>query len=204
LKEIKIPFQDAFREKMLSGVKTMTSRTKHYTQDEGDYFNIFGATFVITRLYRMHLCDIAEECWYQEGCESPDHFRVIWNRLHPRKGWQPNQLVCCHEFRKMTKPLVPVMPLLTDEQMKDTEPKDIPACEQRMFGCHACSAKCPQIAEAQRDADMDWHNEVVAEILKHLNMRDVGGEHPEWAMSDKEYQELKSEYLPKRKEYDEK
>ena len=41
-----IPFRPEFKDKMLKGLKTATSRTKKYG-NAGDTFNAFGATFRI-------------------------------------------------------------------------------------------------------------------------------------------------------------
>lgn len=70
MNEIKIPFQDWFKGAMLAGVKTMTSRTKFYTQNEGDYFKAFGCTFVITKLFRRFYLHLVES-----------HFILLANML---------------------------------------------------------------------------------------------------------------------------
>ena len=51
--------------------------------------------------------------------------------------------------------------------------------------------------EAQRDKDVVFYGTLIREIIElfidTLNMRDVGGVEPEWAISNKEYQTLQSQ-----------
>lgn len=96
---IDIPFQPEWYNKMLSGKKTCTSRTKKYG-NVGDTFNIFGATFKIVDILYLPLNFISHSLYKEEGCDSPDKFIEIWVKLHPRKGWVPTQLVYAHKFRK--------------------------------------------------------------------------------------------------------
>ena len=96
---INIPFQYSFKDKMLNNGKTCTSRTKKYG-NPGDKFEIFGATFVITKITRLSLNFIANHLFEEEGCNSPGNFRSVWLTLHERSGWRPLQRVYVHFFRK--------------------------------------------------------------------------------------------------------
>lgn len=105
--EVKIPFQERWREKMLSGPtmlrgvpKTCTSRTSPYGQP-GDTFQAFGATFELLAVRPLTLGVVAMYFAPAEGCASPDAFKEVWIELHPRKGWKPNQLVYVHQFRRL-------------------------------------------------------------------------------------------------------
>lgn len=98
--KVKIPFKEQFRQAMLSGRKTMTSRTKRYGEVE-DTFDAFGATFQITDVMRCSLMLVANEYYLDEGCDSSEDFVKIWEKIHPRRGFDPNQGVYVHTFEKM-------------------------------------------------------------------------------------------------------
>ena len=52
-----------------------------------------------------------------------------------------------------------------------------------------------------READLiEAKAEVAREILGKMNMRDVGGVNPEWALSDKQYKDFESHCLPEGEE----
>jgi len=99
--QISIPFKERFREPMLSGVKTMTSRTKHYGQP-GDWFNAFGATFVLTSIINRHF-DYILEHWKEEGCVSKEDFLIVWHEIHPRHKVNVSDLFWTHTFQNVSK-----------------------------------------------------------------------------------------------------
>lgn len=98
-REVKIPFQLEFKEPMLSGKKTMTTRPKKYGQP-GDWFKAFGATFLLTEVYQVHLNLVAFTCYNEEGFNSPQEFRECWDKLHPHVTFEekPNRPVYLHRF----------------------------------------------------------------------------------------------------------
>ena len=100
--EIQIPFQEQFKDAMLTGTKTKTSRTKKYGTI-GDKFKAFGAEFIIVNQEEEKLQYVADHYYKDEGFERPEQFINIWVELHPRKGWDPNQKVWVHEFMRMDK-----------------------------------------------------------------------------------------------------
>jgi len=100
--EVKIPFRWRFRGPMLSGKKTMTSRTSKMGQ-AGDTFTAFGHRFEITRVQLLTLDEISEKYWREEGVESPSQFVIVWNSIHPVKRFVKDQLVFSHIFKRLEK-----------------------------------------------------------------------------------------------------
>jgi len=94
-----IPFKDMFRELMLTGTKTMTSRTRKYGEI-GDIFQIFGTTFEIVNVCQKSLDVVAWLHYREEGAESPSEFMKGWATIHPIKGYVPTQQVWVHQFRR--------------------------------------------------------------------------------------------------------
>lgn len=98
-REVNLPFNDRFRDQMLKGLKTMTSRTKRYGET-GNTFAAFGATFLIRVTTQFTLGEIARYFYRNEGFSSPEEFIAFWNEIHPRKGYDPEQKVYVHDFSK--------------------------------------------------------------------------------------------------------
>jgi hypothetical protein len=97
--QIQIPFMEMFREKMLSGKKTWTSRTRKYGAP-GDTFMAFGSTFELVNVMEMRLGVVAWLHHRDEGCNSQEEFVECWKQIHPRKGYVPSQVVWIHQFKK--------------------------------------------------------------------------------------------------------
>ena len=97
---IVIPFQERWRELMLDGVKTCTSRNKRYGW-LGDTFEVFGEAFLLTAVEELYLKDVSEVLFIEEGCKSPEEFEGVWKKLHPRKGWWAYQKVWVHHFEQL-------------------------------------------------------------------------------------------------------
>jgi uncharacterized protein YqfB (UPF0267 family) len=98
--KVVISFLERFRESMLNSIKTLTSRTKRMGK-EGDTFEAFGATFQLTDVRRITLFYVANHAYRQEGMQSKEEFIEVWKQIHPRKGYDPNQLVWVHQFKKI-------------------------------------------------------------------------------------------------------
>lgn len=98
--KVKIPFKPDFENALLFGNKTWTSRTKRYG-DKGDSFEAFGATFLIEKVFKESLGNIASYHFKEEGCGSRQEFINIWRKIHPRKGFDPSQMVWVHQFIKL-------------------------------------------------------------------------------------------------------
>ena len=92
-----LPFQAEFEEAIRSGRKTMTTRTRRYGR-VGDILDTpFGPVGLVS-LIPVNLAVVRDHYWRQEGLESPEDFAATWKRLHPRKGFDPDQRVWLHEF----------------------------------------------------------------------------------------------------------
>ena len=101
-KRVNIPFLPQFEKPMLSGQKTITSRTRRYGQT-GDTFLAWGEVFEIREVTRL-LLSLVRDCYYhQEGFPSPEAFQACWEALHPAKGYDPEQVVFAHSFMKLEK-----------------------------------------------------------------------------------------------------
>lgn len=98
MKQVEIPFLARFEQPMLTGKKTLTTRTHQYG-DVGDWFVAFGAKFQITAIARM-LLSSAPDLWAKEGVESREEFMRVWSSLH-RGVWNPALSVYVHGFKKM-------------------------------------------------------------------------------------------------------
>lgn len=93
-----IPFMPEFKDRMLAGQKTATTRNKRYGHG-GDLFSAFGHTFRLTKVDKVYLQDVASTFYKQEGFETQQEFVDVWVKLHPRKGWQFDQEVWLHQFK---------------------------------------------------------------------------------------------------------
>lgn len=97
---VKIPFLERFREPMLNGIKTMTSRTKKYGE-KGDWFDAFGATFRIDLVEKSLFQTIANIHWKDEGCSSYEDFLAVWKQIHPRREIKDCDEFWVHSFHKV-------------------------------------------------------------------------------------------------------
>lgn len=100
----RFPFVPRFREAILAGRKTATTRTKRYG-GQWDRFDIGGdRTIMLTAPpARLTLGGIALNRWRSEGCKSPEDFMKAWADLHPTRGYQGLDLVWFHRFRLVEK-----------------------------------------------------------------------------------------------------
>lgn len=95
-----IPFRNDFRAALETGAKTATTRTGRYGE-EGDTFNAFGMTFVLTDVRKVELGYVARYFHQREGTKSPEEFIRIWREIHPRAGFRPKTIVYLHLFRRV-------------------------------------------------------------------------------------------------------
>lgn len=99
--QITIPFKERFREPMLNGTKTWTSRTKAYGQI-GDWFNAFGQTFVLTYVGKYMFQTIVNLHWKDEGCNSKEDFLAVWREIHPKRELKDCELFWVHIFQNVS------------------------------------------------------------------------------------------------------
>ncbi len=97
---ILIPFREEFRDLLLTGGKTATSRNTGYGAP-GTVFEAFGARFVITAIRRLTLREVAEKHFAEEGLESAEEFVDVWQKVYPFRGFDPDHRVWYHEFRRV-------------------------------------------------------------------------------------------------------
>ena len=93
----RLPFRPEFEEAVRSGQKTVTSRTRRYGS-VGDVLDTPFGLVRLTGLYQARLANVRDNFWRREGVASPEEFVEIWTRLHPHKGFDPDQFVWVHEF----------------------------------------------------------------------------------------------------------
>ena len=96
---VRIDFMPRWRRPMRNGKKTMTARTRK-KGEVGDVFWAFDAWFRITNVQRVRLRFVRNN-WQYEGMESPEEFEAVWRKLHPRRGFHPNDWVWLHEFKRI-------------------------------------------------------------------------------------------------------
>jgi hypothetical protein len=103
MSKVVIPFREEFREKMLKGFKTATTRMKKYG-DKGDTFEAFGATFEIVEAMNVYLSQVATWFFESEGFETRRAFVKCWKKIHPKKGYDSGQVVWLHLFQRRLPP----------------------------------------------------------------------------------------------------
>jgi len=97
---ITIPFLPEFEERMLSGQKIATSRTKKYGNG-ADLFCAFGHSFQLTKVDKVYLGDVAATFYKQEGFDSQADFMECWRKLHPRRN-RYDTVIWLHQFKKVS------------------------------------------------------------------------------------------------------
>ena len=98
--EISIPFDKKLIPPLLSGTKTVTSRSKPYGT-AGDQFVVEGKRFELTNIVRMPLGVVYDRLWEPSGAEDGFDFIKIYNRLHPGKPYDPFREVYVHFFKEV-------------------------------------------------------------------------------------------------------
>lgn len=93
---------DEFEDAMKSRIKRCTSRNKRYGEP-GDTFKKWGAEFELTDVKHFTLHLVADMYYESEGFDRPSEFIKCWEKLHPKKGYEPNKQVWVHFFRKVMK-----------------------------------------------------------------------------------------------------
>lgn len=97
--QIDIPFHKEMKYALLNHDKDCTSRNKKYGKP-GDFFILENRKFVIDRIIKMNLIEVAHMLYKREGFTSPEKFKEYWNMLHPIKGFDPLKEVYVHFLRE--------------------------------------------------------------------------------------------------------
>lgn len=97
---ISIPFRPDFKEALLSDRKTATTRTKPYGK-AGDRFWAVGALFELQDVSQVSLSFVAHGLWREEGLSSSEEFMHVWKQIHPLRGYDPDQRVWLHRFKRL-------------------------------------------------------------------------------------------------------
>lgn len=97
MKEIQIPFNKWSAERLSSGQKVCTSRTKKYGEPM-DFFVVDGKRYVLMRILELPLWFIVRYLWHQEGASSPEEFVKVWKSIHPRAKIRTDILFYVHFF----------------------------------------------------------------------------------------------------------
>ena len=92
-----IPFLEEFREDVIKGKKTFTTRSKRYGEP-GDTFDAFGRTFKLINVNKRTLRFVRDYLYGVEGCSSPEEFERVWVKIHPRRGFVPDDKKWVHSF----------------------------------------------------------------------------------------------------------
>jgi hypothetical protein len=98
LKTIDLPFRPEFKERMLEGIKTATSRTRQYGEP-GDSFSAFGANFTIEKVLHIPLRVVINYWHRSEGFSTPQGFMECWAQIHPRAKFDLDTKVFLHQFK---------------------------------------------------------------------------------------------------------
>jgi hypothetical protein len=123
--QIFIPFQSEFKEPMLSGKKTATTRPTRYGYP-GDWFPAFGKFWVLTLVYPTFLDIVVSDHYQDEGFDSSADFIRCWDRLHPHITYQlrPSRRVFFHRFAPK------------DKNSRVLAPSPVPALSQKQEAKH--------------------------------------------------------------------
>lgn len=96
--EVRIPFWEMFREPMIRGDKIMTTRSRKFG-NKGDTFQKFCHTFIITLVKKLPIALVANEFYDAEGFDTPEDFIKVWEKIHPKVGYQPEREYYVHLFK---------------------------------------------------------------------------------------------------------
>jgi hypothetical protein len=101
-----LPFRPEFEDAIRSGRKTVTTRTRRYGKP-GDILDTPFGPVRLGRVERTLLAGVVPALYHEEGFDSPQEFIEMWTRLHPRKGFVPEQWVWVHEFEFLGETRLP-------------------------------------------------------------------------------------------------
>lgn len=93
---INLPFNKWSKERLATGQKVCTSRTKQYG-NPGDKFYVENE-HILKEILKFPLWFVKDFLWYQEGANSPEEFEEVWCSIHPNKKFVNDQTVYTHFF----------------------------------------------------------------------------------------------------------
>jgi hypothetical protein len=86
-------------EASFEGRKTATTRSKIMGKP-GDIFYLRGIAFEIFAVEKVRLEIVATERYKEEGFQSSNDFIKAWKLLHYVKGYDPQQMVFYHSYKR--------------------------------------------------------------------------------------------------------
>jgi hypothetical protein len=104
MSETNIPFREDMALAVISGRKHCTTRT-YKMGHVGDVFPVSWEG--ITRKYKLRHIEqrrldfVAQFLYVPEGFDSATEFIDIWNEIHPRRGFQPEDVRWVHWFEEV-------------------------------------------------------------------------------------------------------
>jgi len=100
-----LPFLPEFHDLVRRGLKTATARSRAYGKP-GDRLQGPGCILVLEHVELAPLGYVASECYGFEGLPTKEAFIEVWNRIHPRKGFNSQAQVFLHRFHAEGNPPV--------------------------------------------------------------------------------------------------
>lgn len=92
-----VPFKSGYAALIEQGRKTATTRTRRYGIP-GQAVTSTAGDLLLVAVVKMPL-RLVRDYWYEaEGFETPSEFVAAWKSVHPRKQFDPKQLVWLHVF----------------------------------------------------------------------------------------------------------
>jgi len=95
-----IPFYPEHSALNRSGRKIATTRTKRYAR-KGEVFEDRGEIYRVTHVVKLPLGVVADYFFREEGFDDTEDFVEMWERIYPRKGFDPDQLVWLHLYIRL-------------------------------------------------------------------------------------------------------
>lgn len=101
-----IPFLNRFLQPISYGEKTMTCRMKKYGEP-GDILyvpvspDIRPLMIQILEVRQVKLGEVAGLYYREEGCATTRDFMNVWNQIHPKRGFDSEQVVWLHIFKAL-------------------------------------------------------------------------------------------------------
>jgi hypothetical protein len=104
-RRIEIPFREDMRLAVSQKRKFCTTRSKKYGEP-GDFFELMSEDgshhdYLLIAVRRHTLNYVVHNLWCIEGCANLDEFLNLWDDIHKRKEYDPEQKLWTHYFIPM-------------------------------------------------------------------------------------------------------